>query len=63
MGEEGKRVSPSVNAYTSTVDVGALIGLVNTLTLTVDVRALMVDIGASTVDQWYQALYHCYMEN
>ena len=26
-------------------------------------KALTVDIGVSTVDQWYQALYHCYMED
>ena len=28
---------------------------------TVNVRASTVDIGVLTVDQWYQALYHCYM--
>ena len=23
----------------------------------------MIDIGVSTVDQWYKALYHCYILN
>ena len=28
---------------------------------TVDIQVSTVNIGASTIDQWYKALYHCYM--